>query len=263
MNVDCKKYPTFDIHKDTHLFIEPHPKLSDCIAHYTYMQDQCFEQNASLTLVPDAAGCLVLQDSGNGLECMFWGPTTRSVKVHANPNLHFRFFVEFHPTGAYALFHHDLNAYINILADLKEVDDVVETKMIEAYRTSSYLHTFVQRVDAIFLELLHKNEEEDKKLKAFVLQPSKIEGMGYSKRHVQRLYQKQLGCSRKDYQRVERINQAVKQLQETSDSVAVVAQACGYYDESHFIHDFSSVLGVSPKQYKETMSVFYNEERKF
>ncbi|MFR8214123.1 MAG: AraC family transcriptional regulator [Longicatena caecimuris] len=38
---------------------------------------------------------------------------------------------------------------------------------------------------------------------------------------------------------------------------------CGYYDQSHFIHDFIRVCGCTPKAYVEKMTSYYQEPYKF
>ena len=46
-------------------------------------------------------------------------------------------------------------------------------------------------------------------------------------------------------------------------SIAALAQEAGFYDQSHFIHDFSHICGVAPGAYLQNLSAFYNEIFKF
>ena len=67
------------------------------------------------------------------------------------------------------------------------------------------------------------------------------------------------------YLRLQRINRALSVLENPADSFFLIAlaQSLGYYDQSHFIHDFKSVCGITPTGYLQNMSDFYKETYKF
>ena len=69
-----------------------------------------------------------------------------------------------------------------------------------------------------------------------------------------------MGC--KAYFQVLRVNAAIRALQAGPPSLTRLAQELGYFDQSHFIHEFKSVCGVSPGRYLAHMSGFYNEPLK-
>ena len=48
-----------------------------------------------------------------------------------------------------------------------------------------------------------------------------------------------------------RVDRACRMLQEKSPSVAEVAQACGYCDQSAFTRQFKAMVGIPPAQYRE------------
>lgn len=73
---------------------------------------------------------------------------------------------------------------------------------------------------------------------------------GYSERSVQLNYKKYLGFSDKEMNRYQRFMKAVDLLTEkTKTDWFDIADSCGYYDQSHMIHDFNYYLHLSPKQF--------------
>lgn len=71
-----------------------------------------------------------------------------------------------------------------------------------------------------------------------------------SQRQLERLYQNQVGMSPKQYAqllRVETARLALKRLGERS--TMYVAADLGFYDQSHFIREFSAVVGMPPHAY--------------
>lgn len=251
----------------THLYIRPHPALQKWVAHYTYLQDTHTYNTPFLTLVPDAAGCITMQDTGNGLDCCFWGATTHCVQVPSNqPAIQFHFFVEFHPTAAYAFLHHSQHLYLNEKIPLQDVCPSLNRALKEAYEQCDTLSAFIKIVDQELLKMVEEQSACVRFMRKQLQNGSSImetmEQTGYSRRHLQRMFLEQMGCSMKEYQRIERINQAVRFLQQGMDGTKA-AQSCGYYDQSHFIHDFVQVCGLTPKKYVESLSEFYNEPFKF
>jgi AraC-like DNA-binding protein len=77
------------------------------------------------------------------------------------------------------------------------------------------------------------------------------EELAVSQRHLERLYQSQVGVSPKQFARLVRIERARLALKQLSDdsSTADVAVDLGFYDQSHFIRQFRAVVGVTPYAY--------------
>lgn len=74
-----------------------------------------------------------------------------------------------------------------------------------------------------------------------------------SKRQFERKFKELAGMSPKLYSRVMRFQAATHFKLHGRADLAEVAYACGYYDQSHFIHDFREFSGYTPKEY------FWNE----
>ena len=75
------------------------------------------------------------------------------------------------------------------------------------------------------------------------------DALGLSQRHLIHVFSKEVGMAPKLFHRVQRFQRALAlSLDEARPDWADVAAASGYYDQSHFIHDFRAFSGFSPTQ---------------
>jgi AraC-like DNA-binding protein len=70
-----------------------------------------------------------------------------------------------------------------------------------------------------------------------------------STRQFERNFKNYSGFSPKLYSRIIRFQQATQQYGTNYKTLTDIAYHCGYYDQSHFIHDFKQFSGYHPKQY--------------
>ena len=256
------------LHKtSSHLYVQPHPFLKKAVAHYTILQESAYTGQETLLLVPDISGCIVFKVKKNTIDAQYWGPTTKLVEVQAEPDdAYFSFFIEFHQGGAYQLFQRGLQELLDEKIQLSKILPELQEQMIEAYMQSTTLEMFLAKIDSILLSGERKDSHIVTMLRKQMHPQVSLKevgnAIGYSERHVQRIFLEQIGCSMKHYQRVQRMNLAIHLLQ-NAHSLIQVAQLCGYYDQSHFIHDFIRVCGCTPKAYVEKMTSYYQEPYKF
>ncbi|HEY1725722.1 MAG TPA: helix-turn-helix transcriptional regulator [Steroidobacteraceae bacterium] len=69
--------------------------------------------------------------------------------------------------------------------------------------------------------------------------------LGLSKRALERRFVNQIGATPKKFLRVVRLRNAIT-LKRSLPTWADVAQTVGYYDQSHMIHDFLELYGMTP-----------------
>lgn len=78
-----------------------------------------------------------------------------------------------------------------------------------------------------------------------------VDELPFGQRRLERLFQRHVGLSPKRYARLLRVahsRELIKQG-EAIYTLADTALAAGYFDQSHFIHDFKAVTGVTPGGY--------------
>ncbi len=74
--------------------------------------------------------------------------------------------------------------------------------------------------------------------------------IGYSQRHFNQLFAGEVGLTPKRFLRVRRFQQVITSISsQPLVDWAELALRCGYYDQSHFVHDFRSFCGLTPAAY--------------
>ncbi|WP_052446587.1 helix-turn-helix transcriptional regulator [Candidatus Soleaferrea massiliensis] len=130
-------------HDESRLFFLPHPALRSCIAHYT-LSLAAYGNDApdTLSLIPDASGCLIFTPYPGRLESVFWGPTTKIVVVDNGPDEPpVRIFVEFLPGGAHRLLGFPLAELCDRQVDLWELDAALAARSEQIFSDSG-MHSF-------------------------------------------------------------------------------------------------------------------------
>ncbi len=68
-------------------------------------------------------------------------------------------------------------------------------------------------------------------------------------RQLERLFRYQVGLTPKQFSRIQRVALVRQHLQQGAPLLDT-ALTCGYSDQAHFIHDFKTVVGITPGQYQ-------------
>lgn len=112
----------------------------------------------------------------------------------------------------------------------------------------------VQYIERFLLSILNKGNEDRLILHACKELTSSMgnypirtlaRDLGMSERTLERRFINHIGATPKKYARVVRLRNALFQRRR-SPSWTDVAHAVGYYDQSHMIHDFQELYGLSP-----------------
>ena len=93
-------------------------------------------------------------------------------------------------------------------------------------------------------------------LNRFVAEPtlptitSVLSRIGFSHKHFIELFRREIGLTPKLFCRVRRFQQVLIEVQTRPEiNWADIACSCGYFDQSHFVHDFFEFSGVNPSAY--------------
>ena len=80
------------------------------------------------------------------------------------------------------------------------------------------------------------------------------EAVGVHPSHLARAFRRHYHCTVGEYVRQLRIEHACRQLSSANSSLAEVSVAAGFADQSHFGRTFKRLLGMTPAQYRDSVS---------
>lgn len=83
--------------------------------------------------------------------------------------------------------------------------------------------------------------------------------IGYSQKHFTEMFRRAVGVTPKAYLKIMRFQKAVTTI-DAANSIEwdMIAQDCGFYDQSHFINDFRHFSGFTPDQYAKIHTNYQN-----
>jgi AraC-like DNA-binding protein len=132
----------------------------------------------------------------------------------------------------------------------------LEERMMLAASNSERCHLIT---DFLECRLLKTEEVEETivtavKYVTHLEQPESVQNLAdrfnFSRRQFERKFKAYAGLTPKLYTRIVRFQRALDNYRNnTSRTLTEIAHDCGYYDQSHFIHDFKAFSGYHPKQY--------------
>lgn len=98
---------------------------------------------------------------------------------------------------------------------------------------------------AVAVELLHRDYAEAISTATLAKQA------GLSVSQFERIFRKAFATSPRQYLQRIRIEHACRHLEEGSETIAAIAQQCGYYDHAHFTKAFVGQKGVTPSKFRK------------
>ena len=76
------------------------------------------------------------------------------------------------------------------------------------------------------------------------------EALGVSRQRLHKVFKESVGLSPKEFARVTRLRQTIDSFYQSSNtSLTQLALEANYFDQAHFIHDFKSILNMTPKAF--------------
>lgn len=73
----------------------------------------------------------------------------------------------------------------------------------------------------------------------------------FSKNHLINIFKKEYGITPIEYLKKTRINNAIRKMEATSDSLEEIAYSCGFNDYPYFYKVFKKEMGVSPEKWRK------------
>lgn len=168
--------------------------------------------------------------------------------------------VRFNPAGAARFFDLPYEDLVDRVVDFHRFEPDVSKTLHDAIGAAPSHEARVEIMRDLLVSLLRRESEEDVFVRQACRYIMKSEGeysvqelvklIGFSERQLERKFKKQVGISPKTLSRIMRFQRFLALTKRQSDmTLAEAAHSCGYYDQSHFIRDFTKFAGVSPLNY--------------
>lgn len=164
--------------------------------------------------------------------------------------------VEFKANTAKYFIPYKLNLFQNNLIDIseiwtdglgklklkleKEYSDLGKVRCIESFMADKLIKHDVSTIDKA-LQVIHRHN-------GFVNVKQLSDEAQLSSSQFRKRFNEEIGISPSQYNKILRINTALDHINKNqNESLTELTYLLGYFDQSHFIKDFKSVVGVSPK----------------
>ncbi|HTF21077.1 MAG TPA: AraC family transcriptional regulator [Chryseolinea sp.] len=249
--------------------IKPPAELSDVVRFFwTFEGVASAEQPYILRTVANGCPEFLFHYQGNFEELVHDSKTATSFStgIHGQSDLYRRFIVKepfgifgvyLYPFAMTSIFGIPAIEFTNQLPDLEWVvgrkDNGITDSMLTARDNQ-------QRLKLITDYLLRRKQSPKQKEIAFAVQQVihhhgavDIQALSdqcfRSHRQFERNFKEQTGFTAKKFSRIIRFNSLMHTRKNAHASLTQIALDFGYYDQSHFIHDFKSFSGYSPGTY--------------
>lgn len=247
--------------------IPPHHILKPYISCYTITIP--IEMSNEYTILPTASSTMVISVSTNSVCSSLRGVNTKACNVGAHANrMILLLLIEFHSGCLYPFIHANQYELIDYSFELYDLDKTLAQSIESELIKSECIENLVEALDKIFITRL-SNFCTGKGIAAMTnkifihsgnisMQDLSTE-FCYSEKHIRRLFLQYVGISPKGFSRIVRVNYALRLLQNNPIQLIDTAIQAGFFDQPHFNHDFKMICGLSPKEYIQNMSLFYND----
>lgn len=257
---------------DDFIYILPHPALRSQISNYTITFPSKDIISDNYTVIPHGSATLVFSYDRGGLRGDLFGPLTKPCAVGKAANrCDLLLIIEFQPAGLYAFTGVNQKELANQTIPFEMINPTLNRLIMEVMESTGHVDELLTRLDRLLCENLRTAYPPALRTAAKIM----LEAAGnisckqlsasvyYSERHLNRIFEHYLGMNTKTFSRMVRINKAIRLMQSPQSNITCASYEAGFYDLPHFIHDFKSVCGMTPQEYRNNMSDFYSEIAKF
>ena len=255
------------------IYLLPHPALRNWISNYTITFPSAGMMSDQYAVLPHGSATLVFACHENGILGNLFGPITRPACVgRAANSFRLLFIVEFQPAGYYAFSAMPQKELTDTVLSFEDVNPTLHRLIAQHLETAADVEQFIAAADRVFLAHLKTAfyGQEFSLANRMILDSGGLlsvreisQNVFYSERHLGRIFDRYMGVNMKAFSRLVRVNKALRLLRRPGLSLLQVCLETGFFDMSHFLHDFKSICGVTPQEYRENMSDFYSEIAKF
>ena len=177
--------------------------------------------------------------------------------------------VRFFPWGAYHFFKEPIKNFLDTTIDASQLWGDDSLAIINDLRNRSTIESRFKLVENFLLDKLNKHKVSgDKDAPIKYIRETKgllsIEdvciNLTIPKKRLERSFLATVGTTPKIFSRITRFLHVCSNLDDyRGKHITQLAYDCGFSDQSHFIKEFKSFSGFTPKEYFEKENVFFSE----
>lgn len=212
-------------------------------------------------VVPNPCANMVMEDHRSGI----YGVASRmyTKRIEGKGQV---FGVKFQPGGFYPFIKSPLSKITDQALSIKSVFGADAIGYEQQLKSENDPASMIALTEALFLQHLPEHDEAItliNRIIARILEDrdlTKVEQLcelfNMNKRKLQRLFNRYVGISPKWVIKLYRLQNAAEAL-DSGSQYDPLKLSCdlGYYDQSHFIKDFKSIIGKTPDEYSKSVSL--------
>jgi len=223
--------------------------------------ENCFLPNATHSLVFGLDEGNTVYDSSRSEFCanhFLAGPNDSICRVKLFNGLH-KLIVHFKPGGFFKIFHFPAGQFNNRSRNAEEIGGK-KINDIAGQLKKTKLSRKIELLDAYLIEQLQGQKRADRNIDEAIELIEKSGGnislrelqlaTFTTKRTLERRFLEQVGLHPKAFSRLVRFNAVIRFIESNLNvKWRQLADSFGYYDQSHFIHEFKALTGTLPQEY--------------
>ena len=166
--------------------------------------------------------------------------------------------VRFKPDCAKHFIHDRLNLFKNRVVDLSDVFSPPSLASLEPVLQSGKISQSIRLIETLLMQnfresrqsVISRTVEEIYRSHGFINVADLAQKAFLSNPQFRKRFNEEVGMSPKEYSKIVRINHITGILASVpEENLTQLTYRLGYFDQAHFIRDFSSVTGLSPKHF--------------
>jgi len=168
--------------------------------------------------------------------------------------------IRFKPGGGAAFFRLPLHELTDATLDLRTLWGCSTHALADQLAEATTAHQKIAHLEAFLLRRLDRLPTLDVTVQSAIAAVRRAQGdisvttlrtdLSLSERQLERTFRQQTGLTPRQFARLTRFRQVVRLLHQPALPLTDVAYRAGYYDQAHFIHDFKTLAGLTPRDYR-------------
>lgn len=241
--------------------IKPTDELTQYIDTYWYISNN----NSKILIervLPDGCSDIIFKYDNcisNNPELFVTGEMTKHRLVHIKPNQTY-VGIRFKPGSLFPFLQVPMNELTNKDVSLELLQKNLFCHLLEGIKKENCIRNKLHKINNIFLKRLDNIENINSSIEYAIRKIILSNGIisiedisvetGYSVRHLQRLFKLMVGLTPKMFSRIVRFKTIHTLMRsQSSNKYLDIALNAGYFDQSHFIHEYKDFTGISPTNY--------------